>query len=398
MKQRKRILLSMLSALFLLLSGAICTACSSSFGWVFHFSLNKEGTAYTLTGYEQYVDRNLFMPIPSSYQGLPVTAIGNKAMYNCKKLTGLSIPDSVTSIGAYAFAGCTALKSVTIPDSVTSLGEYAFYNCVRLKTATLPSGLTSIQEFTFCDCKSLTNLTIPDGVTSLGLRAFSQCDSLKSITIPGSVQSIGLDAFWDCSYLEQVTLLDGVQSIEAQAFYDCYRLKYLSLPESVTSVGKNAFHGCPCNRNEYDENGKYVASYLSSADNKHYILIEIHPFLHSFTIPEDTKIIASKTFFGTSLESVTLPDGLTHIGDYAFYLSSGLMSVTIPESVTSIGKYAFKDCTNLNSIEMGSKQDWSVYSADSAVTTRISEAVLSDPADSAYYLCDLYCGYTWSRS
>jgi hypothetical protein len=47
---------------------------------------------------------------------------------------------------------------------------------------------------------------------------------------------------------------------------------------------------------------------------------------------------------------VTVPDGVTSIGDYAFFDCTSLSSVTIPNSVTSIGWYAFCDCTSLTSV------------------------------------------------
>jgi hypothetical protein len=47
---------------------------------------------------------------------------------------------------------------------------------------------------------------------------------------------------------------------------------------------------------------------------------------------------------------VTIPEGVTSIGDKAFYDCSGLTSVTIPEGVTSIGKGAFDRCRGLNRI------------------------------------------------
>lgn len=39
------------------------------------------------------------------------------------------IPDSVTSIGNRAFYDCHRLTSISIPDSVTSIGKEAFSNC-----------------------------------------------------------------------------------------------------------------------------------------------------------------------------------------------------------------------------------------------------------------------------
>ena len=50
------------------------------------------------------------------------------------------------------------------------------------------------------------------------------------------------------------------------------------------------------------------------------------------------------------IKYVTLPDGLTSIGDYAFRDCVGLTSITIPEGVLSIGIKAFSCCKGLTSI------------------------------------------------
>ncbi len=50
------------------------------------------------------------------------------------------------------------------------------------------------------------------------------------------------------------------------------------------------------------------------------------------------------------LSAVSLPEGLTTIGDYAFHGCSGLESVSLPSTVKSIGASAFYDCTSLNSV------------------------------------------------
>ena len=56
----------------------------------------------------------------------------------------------------------------------------------------------------------------------------------------------------------------------------------------------------------------------------------------------------------SGLTSVTIPNSVKSIGDYAFSGCSGLTSVTIPNSVTSIGDYAFYDCSGLTSVTIGS--------------------------------------------
>lgn len=52
----------------------------------------------------------------------------------------------------------------------------------------------------------------------------------------------------------------------------------------------------------------------------------------------------------TNLTSITLPNSVTSIGDYAFDGCTGLINLTIPNSVTSIGKYTFSGCTGLTKI------------------------------------------------
>ena len=49
----------------------------------------------------------------------------------------------------------------------------------------------------------------------------------------------------------------------------------------------------------------------------------------------------------------TIPDGVTSIGDEAFYVCSRLTSVVIPDSVTGIGNYAFWVCDGLTNVTFG---------------------------------------------
>ena len=64
--------------------------------------------------------------IAETYNGLPVTAIGEGAFKGCDRLKSVTIPDSVKSIGSEAFSDCHFLGSITIPDGVTTIGEDAF--------------------------------------------------------------------------------------------------------------------------------------------------------------------------------------------------------------------------------------------------------------------------------
>ncbi len=70
-------------------------------------------------------------------------------------------------------------------------------------------------------------------------------------------------------------------------------------------------------------------------------------------IQEGTEIIGIGLFsMCTKLKSVSLPDSLTVISNYAFMMCASLTSITLPESVTRIGGYSFAGCTSLTSITL----------------------------------------------
>ena len=73
--------------------------------------------------------------------------------------------------------------------------------------------------------------------------------------------------------------------------------------------------------------------------------------LTSITIPDSVTSIGSSAFNGcTGLTSITIPDSVTSIGSSAFNGCTGLTSITIPDSVTSIGYKAFYGCSSLTNI------------------------------------------------
>ena len=90
--------------------------------------------------------------------------------------------------------------------------------------------------------------------------------------------------------------------------------------------------------------------------------------LTSVTIPDSVTRIGKGAFSEcTSLTSVTIPDGVTSIGKETFCNCGSLTSVTIPNSVTSIGWYAFYNCMSLAYVHYaGSEAQWKAISISSA--------------------------------
>ncbi len=320
-----------------------------------------------------------------------------------------AIPDSVTSIGAGAFGGCTSLTSVTIPDSVTSIGGIAFGNC-----------------------KSLTSVTIPDSVTSIGDGAFASCTSLTDVYYAGS------EAQWKAISISS-TENNGLLTANIHYNYVSHTHSYKAVVTAPTCTEKGyTTHTCACGDSYVDtytdalghawDNGKVtkeptetetgvktftctrcgetktevipatgvVASGTCGAegdgsnltwtlDSEGVLTISGSGGMHDYDGPSSPPWYRSRSmvksaviadgvtsigewaFFGCgSLTSVTIPNSVTSIGRYAFYYCTSLTSVTIPDSVTSIGGSAFYNCTSLTDVYYaGSEAQWKAISISS---------------------------------
>ena len=263
-----------------------------------------------------------------------VTSIGIEAFYGYDGLTSIVIPSGVTRIEPWTFYGCSGLTSLTISEGVTSIESEAFYGCSGLTSLTIPSSVTRIGSFAFGGCSGLTSATLPSGINIRMTDVFRDSHSLTSLTIYEGVNSasIGNNAFRDCSGLTSVTISEGVTSIGDYAFQNCIGLTSVTIPSSVTSIGYSAFLGC-----------SGMMSFVVDVDNPAYCS------LNGLLCSKDGKTVIT----GVSGD-VTIPSGVTSIGDYAFQNCIGLTSVTIPSSVTSIGKNAFRDCSGMTSVTIPS--------------------------------------------
>jgi len=212
--------------------------------------------------------------------------------------------------------------------------------------------LEALPADTFRNKTSLTSVKLPKTLKKIGSYAFSGCSGLTSVTIPDSVTVIWWFAFSGCSSLTSVKIPDGVMTIRDGAFNHCSSLTSITIPDSVTEIGASAFSDCSSLNAFY---GKFA-----SLDHRCLIvdgcLNSFAPAgLTSYAIPEGVTEIGDAAFWGcSSLTSIIIPNNVTTIGHGAFTDCSSLTSIMIPDSMTEIGGIAFQYCSNLKSITIGS--------------------------------------------
>jgi hypothetical protein len=353
----------------------------------FTYNTNTDGTL-TITG---YTGSGGAITIPTNINGLTVSGIGTQVLFTNTTVTSLTIPGSVTNFANNAFWAALGISTVTLGNGISSVGSNMFSYCTNLSEVTLPSGLITINTSAFANCRALSNVTIPATVTSIGAWAFEQ-SGLTNVSIPASVINISA-AFVDCPSLTNVVLSAGLENM-GSAFADCTNLKSITIPSTVnewdyafqnctaltnvsmdglTNIGIAAFESCtslgsftiPASVTQIQavplQGNQLYGQIFQGCANLTNLTILGNPTIGEFAFSKGAfqsvylagGIVGSRGFEDcSSLSNLTLGNGVTTIGDFAFDLSA-IGQLTIPDSVTYISDGAFEGCPNLTNVIIG---------------------------------------------
>lgn len=202
------------------------------------------------------------------------------------------------------------------------------------------SGHVVITKYTGSDTRVVIPSSVSDmPVTEIGAGAF-QGTAVTSVTVPSSVTVIGTQAFRDCTALTEVNLPASLVEIKAYAFRGCSALADITLPDSVKNVGPTCFGDTKWFSSQ-------PAGFLTLGRG---ILIRYTAKEANVTVPSGVTALSNAFYYNAVVTSVTLPDTVTSIGQFAFTSCRKLTTITIPASVTSIDPQAIYDCTGLKTI------------------------------------------------
>ena len=376
-----------------------CTACDHTLRASENiiYEISQDGRTAKVTG---YIGDEKHIVISDTYEGLPVTEIGDGAFYHATLLKYVKIPDSVEKIGDSAFYSCLGITSITLPANLKYIGDWAFNVCT-ITTVELPVGVTHIGDFAFYNCENIESVSIPASTLYIGQLAFGQCDSLTSITvdqnndfyksidgnlytkdgkgliqyatgktdesfiIPDHVTTVHLDAFTSCQ-LKSVTISDSVVLVETSAFSYCPNLTYITIGRGLTELGKAAFAA-----NErllsitVDEDNEYFMSLdgnLYTKDGKTLLQYAIGKTDTTFVIADTVEAVYNYSFAESNyLTKIVVNNNVTEIGNYAFMRCESLTSLILSNRVSPIWCDMVQGCESLTDIYYyGSEEEWNM--------------------------------------
>ena len=298
--------------------------------------------------------------------------------------------EGVTNIEEYTFYEYPNLETVSIPETVTQIGRSAFGWSPRLAKIVIPGSVTEIGNFAFLECTGLTDVVFQGSAPEMGINVFlnvtaqilypykddSWLDVVDNqyggvLTWVMDVPRAGKNANWEfdeetgilrifgtgamtdfeeyydtpwydsLGKIKKLVVEEGITSVGANSFVGATGLTEVVLADSVTQIGMLAFDGC---RNLYRLSMPVSARVEECAFSYCTDLIEITLTPGTGAMCDYTESTSEQLpWKQTTLVKVEIEEGVTHIGDYAFYDASSVLSVQLPKTLKTIGQYAFAE-------------------------------------------------------
>lgn len=190
----------------------------------------------------------------------------------------------------------------------------------------------------------------------------------------------------------EISIPETVTVIKNGAFYRNTTLKSIIIPKNVLRVEKLPFLLCSnlMNITVSEENPNYASFQGVLYDKQLKTLIRCPQALEDVSIPEGVTTIGKWAFYSCKLKTVKLPESVSYIRYGAFYCALSLETLMLPDTVRKIETSVFTYCYNLNITYLGVTFSGSVLKktgiSNVLETIRTGEISAKTPTELKYLL------------
>ena len=179
--------------------------------------------------------------------------------------------------------------------------------------------------------------------------------NVTQLSLSSNLKEIGRQSFWNFKQLESLNIPDSVERIGSECFFNCYSLTSITLGSNWSLQGNYIVNNLPFfSMFEAPENLKVLnGKEIEIKEGELFIIpscvtkLDDRLFDHSNfkSISFETtslKELPKRCFSDCwQLKEITIPFGVTKLGEYCFYNCSNLTLISLPSSITSFGDSCF---------------------------------------------------------
>ena len=333
----------------------------------------------------QYINVEKGSTVYGSVEGVLTDADENTLLYCPAARTGVfRIPSTIYTVGERAFYNCTKISEIVIPGTVEVISDYAFYGCSGASKITFEGGAAGNMELTvgdyaFANMSKLKTIEFQEGslVTQIGAYAFANAEGLREFKVPATMTYIGDNAFDKATALKSVTFAENGEDLTFgnYVFNDCTALEVVNLPATVVKLNLGVFDGCVnISRVEIDSENEYYEDIdgvvvSKGTENKELLFFPKGRMPEAnadgvleYVLPENIQVISDGAFRGVRyVEKMVIPNTVTLIGKNAFANSMQLKTLEFQEGndtvILTIDENAFEGCSKIQSIVLPARTE-----------------------------------------
>ncbi len=191
-----------------------------------------------------------------------------------------------------------------------------------------------------CNPSDYTYKAVEGGLSITGYTGTDTQIELPSERNGQPVIAIAPAAFQGNVTLSGVVIPKSITKLGNHAFFGCTSLTTLTVSDSVTTIGPNAFDRTAWMTNQKDQ------SFVLAGN----VLLAYQKWAKTVTVPDGVTALSNAFYFRMVIETVVLPEGVTHLGQFSFAVCNDLKSIHIPASVISMDPQAIYECPALRAI------------------------------------------------